>query len=91
MALRVWRSRRNCRPNSVDNDPESPVIQARPPALFRLVKSTEPWSDDDYTLDLERTLQAAGFASVRTVASDPRHRTVLARPSSPRGVPPANH
>ena len=63
----------------IDNDPQSPVIQNLPPALFTLMKSTEPWSDQYYVFDLEESLRAAGFINVRTVASDPRHRTVMAQ------------
>ncbi|MDZ8055639.1 MAG: class I SAM-dependent methyltransferase [Aulosira sp. ZfuVER01] len=63
----------------VDNNPKSPVIQNLPPVLFTLMKSTEPWSDDYYTFDIEATLQAVGFAQPVTVASDPRHRTIVAR------------
>jgi hypothetical protein len=48
-----------------------------PPALFTLVKSTEPHSDEYYTRDVEHTLRAAGFTHVHTESSDPRHRTVL--------------
>ena len=43
------------------------------------MKSTEPWSDDDYTLDVEAMMQAVGFESVVTKPSDPRHRTILGR------------
>ena len=62
-----------------DNNPRSPVIQGLPPALFTLMKSTEPWSDDYYTYDLEAALRKVGFVDVETVATDPRHRTVLGR------------
>ncbi|MGB3237864.1 MAG: class I SAM-dependent methyltransferase [Geitlerinemataceae cyanobacterium] len=63
----------------VDNNPKSPVIQNLPPALFVLMKSTEPWSDDYYTFDIEKTLQSVGFEYLTTVASDPRHRTIIGR------------
>lgn len=63
----------------VDNNPQSPVIQNLPPVLFTLMKSTEPWSDEYYTLDVEATMQAVGFEHMVTVASDPRHRTILGR------------
>lgn len=63
----------------VDNNPQSSVIQNLPPVLFTLMKSTEPWSDDYYTFDIEAALQAAGFEYQITVASDPRHRTIVAR------------
>ena len=62
----------------VDNDPSSPVIQSLPPVLFTLMKSTEPWSDDYYTFDVEQALQNIGFSYQTTVASDPRHRTIIA-------------
>lgn len=61
----------------VDNNPRSPVIQNLPPALFVLMKSTEPWSDDYYTFEVEEAMQAIGFAPQTTVASDPRHRTIV--------------
>ena len=61
-----------------DNNPKSPVIQGLPPALFTLMKSTEPWSDEYYVYDLEAALQKAGFDAVKTEATDPRHRTVMA-------------
>lgn len=63
----------------VDNNPKSPVIQNLPAVLFTLMKSTEPWSDDYYTLDVEATMQAVGFEHVVTVPSDPRHRTIVGR------------
>jgi ubiquinone/menaquinone biosynthesis C-methylase UbiE len=61
----------------VDNNPKSPVIQSLPPVLFTLMKSTEPWSDDYYTFDVETAMQTIGFTQVTTVASDPRHRTII--------------
>ena len=62
----------------VDNNPKSPVIQNLPPVLFTLMKSTEPWSDEYYTLDLEAELEAVGLTHKVTVPSDPRHRTIIA-------------
>lgn len=62
----------------VDNNPKSPVIQNLPPVLFTLMKSTEPWSDDYYTFDVEAALKGTGFEYQTTVASDPRHRTMIA-------------
>ncbi|OKH16962.1 class I SAM-dependent methyltransferase [[Limnothrix rosea] IAM M-220] len=63
----------------VDNNPKSPVIQSLPPALFVLMKSTEPWSDEYYTFDVEDNLKQGGFDYLATVPSDPRHRTIIAR------------
>lgn len=61
----------------VDNNPASPVIQNLPPVLFTLMKSTEPWSDDYYTFDVEAAMQQTGFDYQVTIASDPRHRTLI--------------
>lgn len=63
----------------VDNNPKSAVIQNLPPVLFTLMKSTEPWSDDYYTFEVESTLREIGFEQSVTVESDPRHRTIIAR------------
>lgn len=71
----------------VDNNPQSPVIQNLPPVLFTLMKSTEPWSDDYYTFDVEAAMQAEGFAHVVTVASDPRHRTILGQKPQSKHMP----
>ncbi|NJM45696.1 MAG: class I SAM-dependent methyltransferase [Alkalinema sp. RU_4_3] len=62
----------------VDNNPQSQVIQNLPPVLFTLMKSTEPWSDDYYTFDVETALRTAGFTQIQTCESDPRHRTITA-------------
>lgn len=62
----------------VDNNPRSPVIQNLPPALFVLMKSTEPWSDEYYTFDVEAALEEVGFFHKTTVSVDPRHRAIIA-------------
>lgn len=61
-----------------DNNPQSPVIQGLPPVLFTLMKSTEPWSDEYYMFNQEQCMRDVGFKHVKTVASDPRHRTIVA-------------
>jgi SAM-dependent methyltransferase len=63
----------------IDNNPKSPVIQNLPPILFTLMKSTEPWSDDYYTFDVEGAMEEVGFSQVVTVPTDPRHRTIISR------------
>ncbi len=62
-----------------DNNPKSPTIQNLPPVLFTLMKSTEPWSDDYYTFDIESALVDIGFQTVVTCETDPRHRAILAQ------------
>lgn len=48
------------------------------PHLKKTQKSTEPFSDEYFSLDMEALLSELGFTAVHTVASDPRHRTILA-------------
>jgi ubiquinone/menaquinone biosynthesis C-methylase UbiE len=62
-----------------DNDPKSEVIQNLPPALFTLMKSTEPWTDQYYRFNIEDTLRKTGFVDVQTYSTDPRHRAIIAR------------
>ena len=117
-----------------DNNPKSTVIQQLPPAIFTLMKSTEPvkfylpftehlpfvfsfvppfitkiflfphtlctisasheigrsiqliilrvftkWSDEYYCFDLEAAMAAVGFTDIKTLETDPRHRTVMGR------------
>lgn len=66
----------------VDNDPKSEVIQNLPPAIFTLMKSTEPHSDEYYAWDQEQCLKDAGFVNVQTTPCDPRHRLIMARKES---------
>ena len=63
----------------VDNNPYSKVIQSLPPVLFTLMKSTEPWTDDYYTFNVEEALTNTGFVNIHTAESDPRHRTIVSR------------
>ncbi|CAG9463383.1 unnamed protein product [Pedinophyceae sp. YPF-701] len=62
----------------IDNDPRSPVIQGLPPAIFTLMKSTEPWSDEYYSTSIEDVMAEVGLADVEYHRSDPRHRCVVA-------------
>ncbi|XP_077245465.1 uncharacterized protein LOC143885271 isoform X1 [Tasmannia lanceolata] len=59
-----------------DNSPKSKILQELSPVLFTLMKSTEPFLDEYYLLDLEKTVKEAGFENVQINLTDPRHRTV---------------
>ncbi|GMH12115.1 hypothetical protein Nepgr_013956 [Nepenthes gracilis] len=59
-----------------DNSPKSKILQELSPVLFTLMKSTEPFLDEYYLLDLEGVMREAGFINVQTLLTDPRHRTV---------------
>ncbi|GIL47876.1 hypothetical protein Vafri_4513 [Volvox africanus] len=61
----------------VDNNPKSATLQNLPPVLFTLMKSTEPWSDEYYSFDLEAAMRDVGFREVVTVETDHRHRCVM--------------
>ena len=41
-------------------------------------RSTEPHTDEYYTLDIQEALREAGLVAVEAVTSDPRHRVVMA-------------
>ncbi|KAG0628567.1 hypothetical protein M758_1G036200 [Ceratodon purpureus] len=59
-----------------DNSPKSKIIQNLPPAIFTLMKSTEPWMDEYFTFDLDGEMEKIGFSNVKSILTDPRHRTV---------------
>ncbi|CAM9966894.1 unnamed protein product [Heterosigma akashiwo] len=43
------------------------------------MKSTEPWSDEYYVLDMEDSMTGVGFEDYKYVVTDPRHSTYYAR------------
>jgi ubiquinone/menaquinone biosynthesis C-methylase UbiE len=63
----------------VDQDPDSAVIRRLPAPIATLLKSTEPYLEEYFRLDLPAALQEAGFQQVRAQACDPRHRVLVAR------------
>lgn len=54
------------------------MVQELSPVLFTLLKSTEPFLDDYYLINLEETVREAGFVNVTSALTDPRHRTLTA-------------
>ena len=62
----------------VDQDPQSAVIRRLPAPIATLLKSTEPYLEEYFRLDLPAALEQAGFHSVRRQACDPRHRVLVA-------------
>lgn len=70
------------KPNSVftllDNDPKSPVVQNAPFVLITLMKSTEPFLDQYYSLNMEALLEDIGFVNIKYTRTDPRHCTIVA-------------
>ncbi len=63
----------------MDMNPASEIYSQMPPYILTLLKSTEPYLDQYFSLDIDRALQSAGFAPAQMVANSPRHRTVIAK------------
>ncbi len=61
----------------MDMNPASKIYRELPPYVFTLLKSTEPYLDQYFALDMEQAFQEAGFSAPRIVANSPRHRTIL--------------
>lgn len=66
----------------VDQDPDSAVIRSLPAPIATLLKSTEPYLEEYFCLDLPAALEQAGFQEVRREACDPRHRVLIANRSA---------
>jgi SAM-dependent methyltransferase len=62
----------------VDQDPDSAVIRRLPAPIATLLKSTEPYLEDYFSLNLPAELAEAGFEAVRRMPCDPRHRVLVA-------------
>jgi len=63
----------------MDMNPKSEIYAKMPPYILTLLKSTEPYLDDYFSLDIESALVAAGFATPTITSNTPRHRTIIAR------------
>lgn len=63
----------------MDMNPQSEVFLKMPPYILTLLKSTEPYLDKYFNLDLEKSLIQAGFANPKITINSPRHRTIVAQ------------
>ena len=63
----------------MDMNPQSEVFAKMPPYILTLLKSTEPYLDEYFTLDIEPALVGADFELPKITSNSPRHRTVVAR------------
>ncbi|XP_022750827.1 uncharacterized protein LOC111299708 isoform X2 [Durio zibethinus] len=61
-----------------DQAPKSKILQELSPALFTLLKSTEPFLNEYFLTDMEGRLREAGFVNIKTMLTDPRHMTMTA-------------
>ena len=60
----------------VDQDPASSVLQRLPAPVATLLKSTEPYIEQYFSLDMPLALQQEGFRDLIISACDPRHRVI---------------
>ena len=63
----------------MDMNPQSETFLKMPPYVLTLLKSTEPYLDRYFALDLERTFTNAGFDVPSITFNSPRHRAIIAR------------
>ncbi len=63
----------------MDMNPRSPIYGKMPPYILTLLKSTEPYLDQYFDLDIAKAITEAGFAEPTITPNSPRHRTVVAQ------------
>jgi len=62
----------------MDMNPQSEVYAKMPPYILTLLKSTEPYLDQYFALDIEQALVDSGFAQPTITCNTVRHRTIIA-------------
>lgn len=76
-------ARRLLRPDGhlaiMDMNPRSEVYAKMPPYILTLLKSTEPFLDEYFSLDIESAIFEAGFNRPTLTCNSPRHRTLVAQ------------
>lgn len=63
----------------MDMNPKSAAFAQMPPYIFTLLKSTEPYMDEYFTLDISQAIIDAGFQDPQITINSPRHRTIIAQ------------
>jgi len=62
----------------MDMNPQSEVYAKMPPYILTLLKSTEPYLDQYFALDIEQALVDSGFGMPTITCNTVRHRTIVA-------------
>ena len=79
----ITEARRLLRPGGylaiMDMNPQSEIFLKMPPYILTLLKSTEPYLDQYFTLDMEQVFTEAGFTTPSITVNSPRHRAIVAR------------
>jgi ubiquinone/menaquinone biosynthesis C-methylase UbiE len=82
----IQEARRILRPGGhlaiMDMNPQSEFLKRIPPYVLTLLKSTEPYLDQYFSLDIAQTLQNSGFQTPTITNNSPRHRTIIAQRST---------
>ena len=65
----------------MDMNPRSLIYKKMPPFILTLLKSTEPYLDQYFTLDIKSALIEAGFTNPNITVNSPRHRTIVTKVS----------
>ncbi|MGK7887679.1 MAG: class I SAM-dependent methyltransferase [Crocosphaera sp.] len=63
----------------MDMNPRAEAFQKMPPYVLTLLKSTEPYLDQYFALDVETALIEAGFQTPTITPVSPRHRAIVAK------------
>ncbi len=63
----------------MDMNPQSEVYRKMPPFILTLLKSTEPYLDEYFSLDIGEALQATGFTAPVIIPNSPRHRVIISK------------
>jgi ubiquinone/menaquinone biosynthesis C-methylase UbiE len=63
----------------MDMNPRSQIYAKMPPYILTLLKSTEPYLDQYFALDIEEAIADAGFTRPSITENTVRHRTMVAQ------------
>ena len=82
----IREARRLLRPGGhlaiMDMNPRSETFVKMPPYVLTLLRSTEPYLDQYFALNIESAMLEAGFHKPYVTPNSPRHRTILAQVKS---------
>ena len=63
----------------MDMNPRSEHLAKMPPYVFTLLKSTEPYLDQYFSLDISQAMEQAGFSQPTITPNSHRHHTIIAQ------------
>ncbi len=66
----------------MDMNPQCETFLKMPPYILTLLKSTEPYLDQYFSLDMSAAFQSAGFSKPEIVTNSPRHRSIIGQKKS---------